>query len=154
MLFSLKSLSCALALMPLVVANVQGIEMRGTMPQFLVVLRHNNNTQTTADNTVRARVDSSPYLLEQHLFLTLFEVVDPVIMINPTDANFGISAVAPGRFVTSADRTKIFSEARGDPLKPAIVFIHGFGLGAIAFNEIFDDPLWLLQVYMVNEPHF
>ncbi|KAJ7821962.1 Alpha/Beta hydrolase protein [Mycena olivaceomarginata] len=71
-------------------------------------------------------------------------------MINPTDANFGISAVAPGRFVTSADGTKIFSEARGDPLKPAIVFIHGFALGAMAFNEIFDDPLWLLQVYMVR----
>jgi hypothetical protein len=68
MLFSLKSLSCALALLPLVVANVQDIEMRGTMPQFLVVLRHNNNTQTTADNTVKARVDSSSYLLEQRLF--------------------------------------------------------------------------------------
>jgi hypothetical protein len=67
MLFSLKSLSCALALLPLVVANVQDIEMRGTMPQFLVVLRHNNNTQTTADNTVKARVDSSSYLLEQRL---------------------------------------------------------------------------------------
>ncbi|KAJ6574225.1 Alpha/Beta hydrolase protein, partial [Mycena capillaripes] len=50
---------------------------------------------------------------------------------------------ARGRFVTSADGTKIFAEARGDPSKPAIVFIHGFGLGAMAFNEIFDDPLWV-----------
>ncbi|KAJ6484079.1 Alpha/Beta hydrolase protein [Mycena sanguinolenta] len=62
-------------------------------------------------------------------------------MINPTDANFGVSAVAPGRFVTSADGTQIFAEARGNPLKPAVVFIHGFGLGAMAFDEIFDDPL-------------
>ncbi|KAJ7282266.1 Alpha/Beta hydrolase protein [Mycena rebaudengoi] len=53
-------------------------------------------------------------------------------------------------FVTSADGTQIFAEARGDPSKPAIVFIHGFGLGAMAFNEIFDDPLWILQVYMVR----
>ncbi|KAF8144778.1 Alpha/Beta hydrolase protein [Mycena galopus ATCC 62051] len=76
--------------------------------------------------------------------------VDPVIAINPTDANFGLSAVAPGRFVTSADGTQIFAEARGNPWNPAIVFIHGFGLGAMAFNEIFNDPLWLSQVYMVR----
>ncbi|KAJ7733533.1 Alpha/Beta hydrolase protein, partial [Mycena olivaceomarginata] len=57
---------------------------------------------------------------------------------------------APGHFVTSADGTRIFAEARGNPSKPVIVFIHGFGIGAMAFNEIFDDPLWLLQVYMVR----
>ncbi|KAJ6541410.1 Alpha/Beta hydrolase protein, partial [Mycena capillaripes] len=57
---------------------------------------------------------------------------------------------APGRFVTSADGTKIFAEARGDPSNPAIVFIHGFGIGAMAFNEIFDDPQWLIQVYLVR----
>ncbi|KAF7341621.1 putative oxidoreductase ephD [Mycena sanguinolenta] len=28
----------------------------------------------------------------------------------------------------------------GDPLKPAIVFIHGFSIGAMAFDEIFNDP--------------
>ncbi|KAJ6496417.1 Alpha/Beta hydrolase protein [Mycena sanguinolenta] len=61
-----------------------------------------------------------------------------------------MSAVAPGRFVTSADGTQIFAEARGDPAKPAIVFIHGFGLGAMAFDEIFDDPLWLNQSYLVR----
>ncbi|KAF7344679.1 putative oxidoreductase ephD [Mycena venus] len=112
MLVSLKSLASSMALLPLVVANIQDIQTR--------------------DNSIERRF------------------VDPVIAITPTDANFGISAVAPGRFVTSADGTKIFAEARGNPLKPAIVFIHGFGLGAMAFNEIFDDPLWLLQVYLVR----
>ncbi|KAF7335095.1 putative oxidoreductase ephD [Mycena venus] len=112
MLFSLKSLSSAMALLPLVVANIQDIQTR--------------------DNTIERRL------------------VEPVIAINPTDANFGISAVAPGRFVTSADGTKIFAEARGNPSKPAIVFIHGFGIGAMAFNEIFDDPDWLSQAYMVR----
>ncbi|KAF7335099.1 putative oxidoreductase ephD [Mycena venus] len=101
-----------MALLPLVVANIQDIQTR--------------------DNTIERRL------------------VEPVISINPTDANFGISAVAPGRFVTSADGTKIFAEARGNPLKPAIVFIHGFGLGAMAFNEIFDDLEWLSQAYMVR----
>jgi hypothetical protein len=74
-----------------------------------------------------------------------------VIAINPTAANFGMSTVAPGRFVTSADGTKIFAEARGDPSNPAIVFIHGFGIGAMAFNNIFNDPLWLNRVYLVSE---
>ncbi|KAF7326496.1 putative oxidoreductase ephD [Mycena venus] len=112
MLFSLKYLSSAMALLPLVVANTQDIQTR--------------------DNIIERRL------------------VEPVIAINPTDANFGISAVAPGRFVTSADGTKIFAEARGNSSKPAIVFIHGFGLGAMAFNEIFDDPLWLDQAYLVR----
>ncbi|KAJ6462081.1 Alpha/Beta hydrolase protein [Mycena sanguinolenta] len=61
-----------------------------------------------------------------------------------------MSAVAPGRLLTSADGTKIFAEARGDPSKPAIVFIHGFGFGAMAFNDIFNDPLWLNRVYLVR----
>ncbi|KAF7335096.1 putative oxidoreductase ephD [Mycena venus] len=101
-----------MALLPLVVANIQDIQTR--------------------DNTIERRL------------------VEPVIAINPTDANFGISAVAPGRFVTSADGTKIFAEARGNSSKPVIVFIHGFGIGAMAFNEIFDDPVWLDQAYLVR----
>ncbi|KAJ7303569.1 Alpha/Beta hydrolase protein [Mycena albidolilacea] len=112
MLFSFKSLSRAMVLLPLVVGNMQGIQTR--------------------DNTIERRL------------------ADPVIAINPTAANFGMSAVAPGRFVTSADGTKIFAEARGDPSNPAIVFIHGFGIGAMAFNDIFNDPLWLNRVYLVR----
>ncbi|KAK6992929.1 putative oxidoreductase ephD [Favolaschia claudopus] len=78
------------------------------------------------------------------------KVIDSNVSITPTEANFGLSAVAPGRFVTSTDGTKIFADARGDPSKPAVVFIHGFGVGAMAFNNVFDDPLWLSQVFMVR----
>ncbi|KAF7326494.1 putative oxidoreductase ephD [Mycena venus] len=132
MLFSLKALSSAMGLLPLVVANIQDIQTRDTVSQYLVVLARYTDAQAAADDTIERRL------------------VEPVIPINPTDANFGISAVAPGRFVTSADGTKIFAEARGNPLKPAIVFIHGFGIGAMAFNEIFDDLVWLDQAYLVR----
>ncbi|KAJ6449583.1 Alpha/Beta hydrolase protein [Mycena sanguinolenta] len=119
MLFSLKSLSIAVALLPFVVANIQDVQTR--------------------DNAIDRR---STFLI--------FELADSVITISPTDANFGMSAVAPGRLLTSADGTKIFAEARGDPSKPAIVFIHGFGFGAMAFNDIFNDPIWLNRVYLVR----
>ncbi|KAF7341668.1 putative oxidoreductase ephD [Mycena sanguinolenta] len=122
MLFSLKSLSIAMALLPL--------------------------PQTTPWNV--GYISSFRFRLQQQLTFLIFELADPVIMINPTDANFGISAVAPGRLLTSADGTKIFAEGRGDPSKPAIVFIHGFGLGAQAFDDIFNDPLWLSRAYLVR----
>ncbi|KAK7021487.1 putative oxidoreductase ephD [Favolaschia claudopus] len=57
---------------------------------------------------------------------------------------------ARGHFVISADGTKTFVETRGASSKPAIVFLHGFGLGAMAFNAIFEDPDWLSQVFMVR----
>ncbi|KAK7045133.1 putative oxidoreductase ephD [Favolaschia claudopus] len=76
--------------------------------------------------------------------------VDTQVTIKPTDANFNISAVSTGRFVTSKDGTQIFAEARGNPSKPAVVFIHGFRLGATVFDSIFDDPHWLSQVYLVR----
>ncbi|KAF7341617.1 putative oxidoreductase ephD [Mycena sanguinolenta] len=132
MLFSLKSLSIAVALLPLVVANTQDVQTRGTVPYYLVFLAQDTDSQAAADNTLERRL------------------ADPVIMINPTDANFGISAEAPGRLLTSADGTKIFAEARGNPAKPAIVFIHGFGIGAMAFDDIFNDPLWLARAYLVR----
>ncbi|KAK7045134.1 putative oxidoreductase ephD [Favolaschia claudopus] len=72
------------------------------------------------------------------------------VAIKPTNANFNISAVSAGRFVTSKDGTRIFAEARGDCHKPAVIFIHGFRLGAMAFNEIFNDANWLSQVYLVR----
>ncbi|KAJ7887133.1 Alpha/Beta hydrolase protein [Mycena olivaceomarginata] len=75
----------------------------------------------------------------------------PFVVANIRDIH--TRAVAPGHFVTSADGTRIFAEARGNPSKPVIVFIHGFGIGAMAFNEIFDDPLWLLQVRYDTRGH-
>ncbi|KAJ6484158.1 hypothetical protein C8R45DRAFT_931609 [Mycena sanguinolenta] len=108
MLFSMKFLSSAMVLLPLVVGDMQAIQTRGTVSHELVVLARNTDAQAAADTTLERR------------FTLVFELADPVIMINPTDANFGVSAVAPGRFVTSADGTQIFAEARGDPSKPAV----------------------------------
>jgi pimeloyl-ACP methyl ester carboxylesterase len=53
-------------------------------------------------------------------------------------------------YVTSADGTRIYSEAVGDPTKPAIVFIHGFQLSSVAFDPIFDDPKWTDKLYLVR----
>ena len=53
-------------------------------------------------------------------------------------------------YVTSADGTRIYSEAVGDPSKPAIIFIHGFQLSSIAFDSIFDDPKWTDKLYLVR----
>ena len=53
-------------------------------------------------------------------------------------------------YVTSADGTRIYSEAVGDPSKPAIIFIHGFQLSSVAFDSIFDDPKWTDKLYLVR----
>ncbi|KAK7045135.1 putative oxidoreductase ephD [Favolaschia claudopus] len=84
------------------------------------------------------------------VLLTVSSSDDPQIIIKPTPANFNMSARSTGRFVTSQDGTRIFAEARGDASKPPVVFIHGFGLGATAFDEIFNDPIWVSQVYMIR----
>ncbi|KAF8915012.1 Alpha/Beta hydrolase protein [Mucidula mucida] len=56
---------------------------------------------------------------------------------------------SPGRMLTSADGTPIYADATGDPTKPALVFIHGFGLCASAFDGIFDDPEWSESLILV-----
>ncbi|KAK7039950.1 putative oxidoreductase ephD [Favolaschia claudopus] len=78
------------------------------------------------------------------------KLADSNISITPTSKNFEISAVSQGRFVTSADGTQIFADARGDPSKPAIVFIHGLGISAMSFDNVFNDPLWLRHVFLVR----
>ena len=52
-------------------------------------------------------------------------------------------------YVTSADGTRIYTEAVGDPTKPAVIFIHGFQLSSVAFDPIFDDPKWTDKLYLV-----
>lgn len=41
------------------------------------------------------------------------------------------------RYLTSADGSKLYVEAIGDPTKPCIVFIHGFTLSGAVFDNIF-----------------
>ncbi|KAF8333348.1 Alpha/Beta hydrolase protein [Amanita rubescens] len=53
-------------------------------------------------------------------------------------------------YVASADGTRIYSEALGDPTKPCIVFIHGFQLSSVAFDPIFNDPKWTDQLYLIR----
>ncbi|KAJ6529027.1 hypothetical protein DFH09DRAFT_1285389 [Mycena vulgaris] len=53
-------------------------------------------------------------------------------------------------FVTSADGTQIFAEARGDPPNPCIGFIHGLSMDMGCFDDIFADPLWNARVLMVR----
>lgn len=50
----------------------------------------------------------------------------------------------------SADGTKVFSEAAGDPSNPALVFIHGLGLCGIAFDAQFEDPRLNESLYLVR----
>lgn len=50
----------------------------------------------------------------------------------------------------SADGTEIYADAVGDPLNPVIIFIHGFSLSAIVFDEIFNDAKWSKNFYLVS----
>ncbi|KAJ6632466.1 Alpha/Beta hydrolase protein [Mycena sp. CBHHK59/15] len=58
--------------------------------------------------------------------------------------------MATHHLVKSADGTSIYAEAVGDPSKPAVVFIHGFSMSAMAFDAIFSDPEWIARVYVVG----
>lgn len=52
--------------------------------------------------------------------------------------------------VRSADGTSIYAEARGDPRKPSIVFIHGFSMSTLVWNESLSDSRWTDEVYLVR----
>ena len=63
-----------------------------------------------------------------------------------------ISTQFEGQFITlkSKDQTEIYGEARGDPSKPAVVFIHGFSMSLIVWDTIFNDAKWTEQFYLVG----
>ncbi|KAF7795621.1 hypothetical protein EIP86_006786 [Pleurotus ostreatoroseus] len=54
------------------------------------------------------------------------------------------------KLLHSADGTKIYAEAAGDPSKPALVFIHGLGLCTFAFDAQFEDPRLNQTLYLVR----
>ena len=54
------------------------------------------------------------------------------------------------KFVLSADGTKVFAGALGDPSKPALVFIHGITLSSSIFNNIFALPELSQDFYLVS----
>jgi pimeloyl-ACP methyl ester carboxylesterase len=55
-----------------------------------------------------------------------------------------------GQIIVSKDGKRIWAQALGTPSKPAVVFIHGFGCTAAAFDKQFSDPEMLSNIYMVR----
>lgn len=58
------------------------------------------------------------------------------------------------KFVTSADGTRVFAGAVGDPSRPALVFVHGYSLTSEVFNEIFAKPENSRDFYLVSSCFF
>ena len=67
----------------------------------------------------------------------------------PTFDSLTSSAMAI--YVTSADGTKIWAEATGDPAKPAVVFIPGFSCTSLAFDKQWVNPFMKANLFMVRE---
>lgn len=54
------------------------------------------------------------------------------------------------RYLTSADGSKLYAEAIGDPTKHSIVFIHGFTLSGAVFDNIFLNKDFISSFYVVR----
>ena len=54
------------------------------------------------------------------------------------------------KFVVSADGTKVFAGALGNPEKPALVFIHGITLSDSVYNNLFSMPDLSNDFYLVS----
>lgn len=54
------------------------------------------------------------------------------------------------KIVASADGTQIYADAIGDPQKPALVFLHGFSTSASVFNDIFTNPSYSEDFFLVS----
>lgn len=50
----------------------------------------------------------------------------------------------------SSDGTPIYCDATGDPLKPALVFIHGISGSSIYYDDLFRDERLLEQYFLVR----
>lgn len=57
-------------------------------------------------------------------------------------------------FVVSADGTRIFAGAVGNPSNPALVFVHGFTLCGDVFNDIFANSDYSKDFYLVSHAAF
>lgn len=62
--------------------------------------------------------------------------------------SMSITDVPTCAYVDSADGTRIYAEAVGDPAKPPMVFIHGGSLSSIIFDPIFNDTKWTDRLYL------
>ena len=57
------------------------------------------------------------------------------------------------RIIASSDGTEIYAEAVGNPSKPHIVFLHGISFSAAVFDNIFLNPEYQANYYLVID-HF
>ncbi|KAF9480729.1 alpha/beta-hydrolase [Pholiota conissans] len=51
--------------------------------------------------------------------------------------------------ITSSDGTDIFATAAGNPHNPSLVFVHGFALSGIVFDNLFHNKYLLAHFYLV-----
>ena len=54
-------------------------------------------------------------------------------------------------YVTSADGTKIWAEATGNPAKPAVVFIPGLSFTSLVFERQWASPFMKANLFMVRD---
>ena len=54
------------------------------------------------------------------------------------------------KYAVSADGSKIFAGAVGNPEKPALVFVHGYTLTSSVFNDLFSNPTSSKDFYLVR----
>ena len=59
-------------------------------------------------------------------------------------------AVSVPKYVYSADGTKIYADATGDPRNPHVVLIHGMGVASIAWDKQIEDPRLNENLYLVR----
>jgi len=65
-------------------------------------------------------------------------------------ATLSLAASAFAVYVTSADGTQIWTEATGNPNKPAVVLIPGFSCTSLAFVKQWTDPYMTSNLYMIR----
>lgn len=68
------------------------------------------------------------------ILLTLCAVAQPLLAI----------------FIKSKDGTQLYAEAKGNPANPHFVWIHGYLLGSLVWDKLFDDQTYLDNLYMVS----
>lgn len=59
------------------------------------------------------------------------------------------SSIVNGKIIQSSDGTDIFASAIGNSENPPIVFVHGFTLSALVFDNLFKDERLLDHFYLV-----
>lgn len=124
--------------------------MNGT----LVAIPASTASNPRATSPSEQRVISSPKLptpLPAELNGTLCHcVLDNLKVEGGSAANSTTTTRSDTRMLVSTDGAQIYANAVGDGTKQAIVFIHGFVWSFMAFDDIFNDPKWTSQLYLVS----